>query len=223
MHKPGHSIGVDAKHDPTSMLHSHEQGMCILSWSPQPDISQPSQHILISRLQTFVTSASGCPSIRAYRLSSGLVYRQASRVPVQQDPASFLSKMQHRVRTPLRISCGKQNRGWAGIPMTWPNIARAMISRSSMKVSRKLKSRLSCAVHQHQACDIGGVDGRCTARHHHLVQPTQRAHWIPDSGGHIAEARELMLLTQDYEGFPPGAISPAGTMILSESTRPPDS
>ncbi len=217
-HEPGHSIGVDAKHDPTSMLHSHEQGMCILAWSPQPDISQPSQHILISRLQTFVTSASGC---QAYERIASVLDVSTGR------PVEFCAARSCIV--PVKNAASGADASQDFLRQAEPGVGRHpndMAQHCAGNDQQKLNEGQQEAQEQNLA--------QCTSiRHATLAAWTADARHViitlssPHSTGSLMLAdtllkSRLMLVPQDYEGFPPGAISPAGTMILSESTRPPD-
>ena len=230
-HKPGYAIGVDASHDPAPMQNPtrcHEQGMCILTWSPQPDISQPSQHILISGLQTYVNSDSGFQGYERIAsvldLSTGrpVEFRAARSCIVPFKPAALGADFsQESVRQAVP--------GRERLP---DDMARYGAGNDQHKLD---ESQQEAQEHNLAQCiNIGHAKlAAWTADARHVIIILSGPRTSPHPAGSRGRTgslilvdtllhSRLMLFPQAHERFPPGAISPAGNMILSQSSHPPD-
>ncbi len=229
--KPSHKLSHDASHDnltdtvPYQHSEFHVPEMCILSWSSQPDISQPSQHILISRPQTepwhqgfehnvsVLDLLTGRPvefhAARSCVASAGAAMAAASPSqesmqhpsPGREGPSSHMAQLnagndQHEFKESQQQALNGQEH----MPAPYINIRHAALAAWAADARHVViaLSKPQTSPHPRDPCSQTGS----------LI--------LAD----ILLRTRAMMLTQACERFAQGAISPAGDMLLLESSAP---
>ncbi len=188
------SLVARLSHDTVPYQHSesHVQGTCFLSWSPQPDISRPSQHILISRPQAERGHQEYERDASVLDLLTGrLIEFQAARSCGTSAAHLHAGKDQHKIDESHQQALDRREHR----PARCINIRRALFASWAADARHAIITLSNQPTSPHPA-DPSGRAGS-----HILVDTLLRT--------------RAMMLTRACERFPRGAISPTGNMILS--------
>ena len=200
-----------ASHDKVPYQHpeSHVQGMCILSWSPQPDISQPSQYILVLRpltgpyyqryecIATILDILTGQP-VEFHAGRSRVASMEAATVAAGPLQESALQKRERHASDMAQLR--DQQEAQESIPVQCINIRHAVSTAWAADGRHAIITLASPQKPPHPADACLG-DGTLI-----LADVLLRT--------------KGMMLAQAHERFPLGGISPAGNMILSQKSAP---
>ena len=197
---------------------SHKQGICTLSWSLQPDISQPSQHILILRAQ--------CAFLPGY-LRNASVLDVLTERPINLHAGSCVGSAVAARATagpcqePMQqLSLGRERRA--------SDMAQLNASNDQHECNESRQLALESLEHRPAQCIMNRQAAWAADARHvimilqneltslHLADPCRQ------TGNLVLEDMLLrttaLVVTQPGEHFPQHAISPAGNMILSETS-----
>ncbi len=216
-----HKPRQHASHDTVPYQHpeSHVQGMCILSWSPQPDISQPSQHILISRPWTD-------PYYQGYeRITSVLDLHTGQLVDFHAGRSCVAStEAATAAADPSQDSAlGRRERNASNMAQLNAGTDQHKLDEGQQEAQEHMPAQ--CINIRHARSAAWAADAQHATIT--LSSPQTSPHSADASGrtGTLILADVLLrtraiMLTQPHESFPQGAISPAGDMILSQTSTP---
>ncbi len=199
-----------ASHDTVPHQHSesHVQGMCILSWSPQPDISQPSQHILILRPWTD-------PYYQGHERIASIL-----DLPTGWQIESHAGRSRGASMEAATVAVGPSQE--SALRRTERHSSDMVQPRDQQEAQESISE--PCINIRHAASAAWASDGRHAIIT--LASPQKYPH--PDAYGrnvtHILAdvllRERALIFIQPHERFPRGGISPAGNMLLSQTSTP---
>ncbi len=215
-HNPGNGIGLAAPGPMQNRAPCHQQGMCTLTWSPQPDITQPSQHILIWRLQAPVPESGH----HGYERIASVLHLPTGR------PVDFRAARSCSLPVkPAALGADPSQKGVPGRGRHPNDMVQPSACNDQQAAQEHILAR--CTNIRHGSLAAWAADAR-----HVIITLSD-----PQTSPHPADSSERtgsliladtllhsrrMLFPQAHERFLAGAISPAGNIIPSQSSSPTD-